>query len=211
MNIRDIRQEYTLGGMDDSYLGANPIDLFDRWFREAVNAGINEPSAMALSTLGTDGYPQSRIVLLKGYGEEGFSFFTNYESQKGNALAQYPKASLLFFWPELQRQIRITGKVEKTSIEESEEYFRSRPRGSRLGAWTSEQSQEIPSRKTLEERYEVFDRKFPEEDIPKPPHWGGYRLTPLTFEFWQGRENRLHDRISFRKENGKWKTARLAP
>ncbi|GAP67842.1 pyridoxamine 5'-phosphate oxidase [Bacteroidales bacterium 6E] len=211
MNIRDIRQEYTLGGMDDSYLGANPIDLFDRWFREAVNAGINEPSAMALSTLGTDGYPQSRIVLLKGYGEEGFSFFTNYESQKGNALAQYPKASLLFFWPELQRQIRITGKVEKTSVEESEEYFRSRPRGSRLGAWTSEQSQEIPSRKTLEERYEVFDRKFPEEDIPKPPHWGGYRLTPLTFEFWQGRENRLHDRISFRKENGKWKTARLAP
>lgn len=211
MNIRDIRQEYTLGGMDDSYLGANPIDLFDRWFREAVNAGINEPSAMALSTLGTDGYPQSRIVLLKGYGEEGFSFFTNYESQKGNALAQYPKASLLFFWPELQRQIRITGKVEKTSVEESEEYFRSRPRGSRLGAWTSEQSQEIPSRKTLEERYEVFDRKFPEEDIPKPPHWGGYRLTPLTFEFWQGRENRLHDRISFRKENGKWRTARLAP
>jgi len=211
MNIRDIRQEYTLGGMDDSYLGANPIDLFDRWFREAVNAGINEPSAMALSTLETDGYPQSRIVLLKGYGEEGFSFFTNYESQKGNALAQYPKASLLFFWPELQRQIRITGKVEKTSVEESEEYFRSRPRGSRLGAWTSEQSQEIPSRKTLEERYEVFDRKFPEEDIPKPPHWGGYRLTPLTFEFWQGRENRLHDRISFRKENGKWKTARLAP
>lgn len=211
MNIRDIRQEYTLGGMDDSYLGANPIDLFDRWFREAVNSGINEPSAMALSTLGTDGYPQSRIVLLKGYEEEGFSFFTNYESQKGNALAQYPKASLLFFWPELQRQIRITGKVEKTSVEESEEYFRSRPRGSRLGAWTSEQSQEIPSRKTLEERYEVFDRKFPEEDIPKPPHWGGYRLTPLTFEFWQGRENRLHDRISFRKENGKWRTARLAP
>lgn len=211
MNIRDIRQEYTLGGMDDSYLGANPIDLFDRWFREAVNAGINEPSAMALSTLGTDGYPQSRIVLLKGYGEEGFSFFTNYESQKGNALAQYPKASLLFFWPELQRQIRITGKVEKTSVEESEEYFRSRPRGSRLGAWTSEQSQEIPSRKTLEERYEVFDRKFPEDDIPKPPHWGGYRLTPLTFEFWQGRESRLHDRISFRKENGKWRTARLAP
>lgn len=211
MNIRDIRQEYTLGGMDDSYLGANPIDLFDRWFREAVNAGINEPSAMALSTLGTDGYPQSRIVLLKGYGEEGFSFFTNYESQKGNALAQYPKASLLFFWPELQRQIRITGNVEKTSVEESEEYFRSRPRGSRLGAWTSEQSQEIPSRKTLEERYEAFDLKFPEDDIPKPPHWGGYRLIPLTFEFWQGRENRLHDRISFRKENGKWKTARLAP
>ena len=211
MNIRDIRQEYTLGGMDDSYLGANPIDLFDRWFREAVNAGINEPSAMALSTLGTDGYPQSRIVLLKGYGEEGFSFFTNYESQKGNALAQYPKASLLFFWPDLQRQIRITGNVEKTSVEESEEYFRSRPRGSRLGAWTSEQSQEIPSRKTIEERYEAFDRKFQEDDIPKPPHWGGYRLTPLTFEFWQGRESRLHDRISFRKENRKWKTARLAP
>ena len=211
MNIRDIRQEYTLGGMDDSYLGANPIDLFDRWFREAVNAGINEPSAMALSTLGTDGYPQSRIVLLKGYGDEGFSFFTNYESQKGNALAQHPKASLLFFWPELQRQIRITGKVEKTSVEESEEYFRSRPRGSRLGAWTSEQSREIPSRKTLEERYEAFDLKFPEDDIPKPPHWGGYRLTPLTFEFWQGRESRLHDRISFRKENGKWRTARLAP
>lgn len=211
MNIRDIRQEYTLCGMDDSYLGANPIDLFDRWFREAVNAGINEPSAMALSTLGTDGYPQSRIVLLKGYGEEGFSFFTNYESQKGNALAQHPKASLLFFWPELQRQIRITGNVEKTSVEESEEYFRSRPRGSRLGAWTSEQSQEIPSRKTLEERYEAFDLKFPEDDIPKPPHWGGYRLIPLTFEFWQGRESRLHDRISFRKENGKWRTARLAP
>ncbi len=211
MNIRDIRQEYTLGGMDDSYLQKNPFVLFDSWFREAVDAHINEPSAMALSTLGTDGYPQSRIVLLKGYGDEGFSFFTNYESQKGNALAQHPKASLLFFWPELQRQIRITGNVAKTSVEESEEYFRSRPRGSRLGAWTSEQSQEIPSRKTLEERYDAFDRKFPEDDIPKPPHWGGYRLTPLTFEFWQGRESRLHDRISFRIENGKWKTARLAP
>lgn len=211
MNIRDIRQEYTLGGMDDSYLQKNPFVLFDSWFREAVDAHINEPSAMALSTLGTDGYPQSRIVLLKGYGDEGFSFFTNYESQKGNALAQHPKASLLFFWPELQRQIRITGNVEKTSVEESEEYFRSRPRGSRLGAWTSEQSSEIASRKILEERYQAFDRKFPDDEIPKPSYWGGFRLKPISFEFWQGRESRLHDRIFFRKTADAWRAARLAP
>lgn len=211
MNIRDIRQEYTLGGMDDSHLNENPFTLFDSWFKEAVNSGINEPSAMALSTVGTDGYPQSRIVLLKGYSEEGFSFFTNYESQKGQALAVNPKASLLFFWPELQRQIRITGDVTKTSKEESDEYFQSRPRGSRLGAWTSVQSQVIPSRDLLEERYTDFDRKYSAGDIPKPPYWGGYRLKPLTFEFWQGRESRLHDRIYFRQEDTSWKAARLAP
>ena len=211
MNIRDIRQEYTLGGMDDSHLNENPFTLFDSWFKEAVNSGINEPSAMALSTVGTDGYPQSRIVLLKGYSEEGFSFFTNYESQKGQALAVNPKASLLFFWPELQRQIRITGDVTKTSKEESDAYFQSRPRGSRLGAWTSAQSQVIPSRDLLEERYTDFDRKYSAGDIPKPPYWGGYRLKPLTFEFWHGRESRLHDRIYFRQEDTSWKAARLAP
>jgi len=211
MNIRDIRQEYTLGGMDDSHLNEDPFTLFDSWFKEAVNSGINEPSAMALSTVGTDGYPQSRIVLLKGYSEEGFSFFTNYESQKGQALAVNPKASLLFFWPELQRQIRITGDVTKTSKEESDEYFQSRPRGSRLGAWTSAQSKVIQSRDLLAERYTDFDRKYSEGDIPKPPYWGGYRLKPLTFEFWQGRESRLHDRIYFRQEDSSWKAARLAP
>ena len=211
MNIRDIRQEYMLGGLGDDHLTENPKTLFDRWFKEAVNSRVDEPSAMALSTLGSDGYPQSRIVLLKGYDEEGFTFFTNYESQKGKALAGSPRAALLFFWPELQRQIRITGDVTKTSQEESDDYFHSRPRGSRLGAWTSEQSQMIQGRNFLEERFTAFDLKYPGDDIPKPPHWGGYRLSPISFEFWQGRESRLHDRIFFRKENNAWKAARLAP
>ena len=193
-------------------MGPDPVAEFDRWFSQAQEAKALEPNAMTLATATRAGAPSARVVLLKGYDERGFVFFTDYRSQKGTELEQNPQASLVFFWPELERQVRITGTVERTSAQESEAYFRSRPRGSRLGAWVSHQSRVIPSRAQLESGLREVEERFPTDDVPLPPHWGGYRLRPEKVEFWQGREDRLHDRIRYmRKKNGGWQVERLSP
>ena len=193
-------------------MSPDPVVEFDRWFSQAQEAKALEPNAMTLATATRAGAPSARIVLLKGYDERGFVFFTDYRSQKGTELEQNPQASLVFFWPELERQVRITGTVERTSAQESEAYFRSRPRGSRLGAWVSHQSRVIPSRAQLESGLREVEERFPTDDVPLPPHWGGYRLRPEKVEFWQGREDRLHDRIRYlRKKNGGWQVERLSP
>ena len=212
MSIADIRREYARARLDEAHVGPDPVAEFDRWFSQAQDAKALEPNAMTLATATRAGAPSARIVLLKGYDERGFVFFTDYRSQKGTELEQNPQASLVFFWPELERQVRITGTVERTSAQESEAYFRSRPRGSRLGAWVSHQSRVIPSRAQLESGLREVEERFPTDDVPLPPHWGGYRLRPEKVEFWQGREDRLHDRIRYmRKKNGGWQVERLSP
>lgn len=211
MDLKTIRKEYTLGSLDVKNSGDDPFPLFSRWMHEAVTAGVAEPTAMTLSTLGSDGYPQSRVVLLKSFDHEGFTFFTNYESDKGIALKHHPMAALLFFWPELQRQVRITGNVTRVSRETTESYFATRPRGSQAGAWASEQSREIPSRAYLEARVSETESRFAGTSIPAPANWGGYLLGPVRIEFWQGRESRLHDRILFEKLENCWNKKRLAP
>ncbi len=211
MNLESIRIEYTRGTLDISNIGNDPFIFFGKWLDEAIYSGITEPTAMSVSTIGLDGYPQSRIVLLKSFDNLGFIFFTNYNSQKGKSLEQHPGASLLFFWPELQRQVRITGEVEKVSREITGSYFSSRPRSSQIGAWASAQSEEIPSREHLENLFEAIEEKFQDTEIPAPAHWGGYKLNPVRFEFWQGRENRMHDRFSFEKTDTGWHIRRLAP
>jgi len=212
MSIADIRREYARARLDEAHVSPDPVVEFDRWFSQAQEAKALEPNAMTLATATRAGAPSARIVLLKGYDERGFVFFTDYRSQKGTELEQNPQASLVFFWPELERQVRITGTVERTSAQESEAYFRSRPRGSRLGAWVSHQSRVIPSRAQLESGLREVEERFPTDDVPLPPHWGGYRLRPEKVEFWQGREDRLHDRIRYmRKKNGGWQVERLSP
>jgi pyridoxamine 5'-phosphate oxidase len=211
MDLKSVRKEYTLGSLDVNNTGDDPIHFFSRWMHEAVTAGINEPTAMTLSTLGSDGYPQARVVLLKSCDQHGFTFFTNYDSDKGFALRHHPRAALLFFWPELQRQVRISGMVTKVSRESTEHYFSTRPRGSQAGAWASDQSREIPSREFLEARFSETESRFAGTTIPAPAHWGGYQLDPVRIEFWQGRESRLHDRILFEKFENGWKKKRLAP
>lgn len=211
MKISDIRKEYTLKSLNISDVSTDPFQQFSLWFDEAVNSEALEVNAMCLSTLGLDGYPSGRIVLLKGV-DEGFVFFTNYSSAKGKEIEALPKASLTFFWAELERQVRIVGDLEKISEAESDEYFFSRPVGSQIGAWTSPQSQRIENREVLSERNKQMEDRFSKEPITRPPHWGGYRLKPREFEFWQGRSNRLHDRIGYEKDaEGKWKIFRLAP
>ncbi|WP_296701203.1 pyridoxamine 5'-phosphate oxidase [Algoriphagus sp.] len=211
MNISAIRKEYSLKTLDIKDLSKNPIEQFNLWFQEALVAKVIEINAMTLSTIGLDGIPNGRIVLLKEV-DTGFVFFTNYESQKGKELAQTPFASLTFFWPELERQVRIRGKIEQVSTKLSDEYFFSRPLGSQIGAWTSPQSQKINSREELEERLQVFENKFKDTPITRPRHWGGYRLNPNHVEFWQGRPSRLHDRIAYEKiDNGGWELSILAP
>lgn len=191
---------------------ANPIRQFQRWFDEVRAGGVSEQDAtsMTLATATRDGRPSARIVLLKSFDDRGFVFFTNYQSQKGNELNENPRASLLFYWSTLWRQVRIEGGVEKISAAESEEYFQSRPLGSRLGAWASNQSEVVDRRETLEERFADLQQRFG-EDVPRPEHWGGYRVKPNSIEFWQGRDNRLHDRLRYRRENGVWIIERLAP
>jgi pyridoxamine 5'-phosphate oxidase len=184
---------------------------FARWFGDAHRAELLEPNAMTLATATPDGEPSARIVLLKGADERGFAFFTDYRSRKGQDLEANPRAALVFHWGELERQVRITGAVSRVSREESEAYFRSRPRGSRLGAWTSQQSSVIPSREALEERLGKMAARFDGSDVPLPPHWGGFRVRPDTIEFWQGRESRLHDRIRYVREGGVWRIERLSP
>ena len=211
-NYADIREEYKKGSLEVSDTLADPIQQFQKWFKEAQDAEVMEVNAMCLSTVDKDGQPDARIVLVKDVSEKGFVFYTNYESHKGQELEANPYASLTFFWPELQRQVRIRGTVKKVSEETSAEYFHSRPRGSQIGAWTSPQSQEISGRGTLEIREKEFEERFNGKEIPKPDHWGGYLVKPESVEFWQGRPSRLHDRIFYSQQaSGEWKRNRLAP
>ena len=209
--IADLRKDYRLKTLNEEDVAGNAIEQFTRWWNEAVRSDIDEVNAMTLATVLADGMPDARIVLLKGYDEKGFVFFTNYNSAKGKELAHNPKAALVFFWKELERQVRIQGEVQKVSGEESDNYFNSRPVGSRIGAWSSPQSAVIESRTILEENVEKYTAGM-KDGIPRPPHWGGYRVKPAGIEFWQGRSNRLHDRIAYTLQpGGYWKTARLAP
>jgi pyridoxamine 5'-phosphate oxidase len=208
--IADIRSDYKMKSLSEEDTAANAIEQFSRWWSEARNSHLHEVNAMTLSTATTDGTPSSRIVLLKGYDARGFVFFTNYDSAKGKELADNPKASLLFFWKELERQVRIDGTVQKVSAFESDVYFKSRPLGSKIGAWASPQSSVISDRKLLENNVAKYEAQFG-NDVPRPQHWGGYIVIPNRVEFWQGRSNRLHDRILYRFENGNWIRERLAP
>lgn len=211
MNIADLRMNYQKGSLDQSDVLAEPMAQFSQWFDEALNAQVPEPNAMHLSTVSAEGRVGGRIVLLKGI-DEGFSFFTNYQSQKGQALATHPQASLTFFWVELERQVRIEGIVNMVPTRESDEYFASRPRNSQIGAWVSNQSSTIESREQLEDRQKAIEKEFEGQTIPRPPYWGGYRLLPDYVEFWQGRPSRLHDRIAYTKQvNGFWQLVRLSP
>jgi pyridoxamine 5'-phosphate oxidase len=200
-----------LGGLSEAGAGEDPLPLFHRWFTEAKRAGIYLPESMALATATSDGKPSVRMVLLKGYDEKGFVFFTNYESRKARELDANPEATLAFHWAILQRQIRMEGKVERVSQADSEAYFRSRPRGSQIGAWASDQSAPLEARKGLEKRVRELEDKFKGKEVPLPPFWGGYRLNPRSAEFWQGRADRLHDRIKYVKEGSGWSRTRLYP
>jgi pyridoxamine 5'-phosphate oxidase len=210
--LENLRIDYQKHSLTESDVKANPFEQFGIWFNEAISAEVMEPNAMTLATATKEGIPSARIVLLKGFDEKGFSFYTNYLSKKGKDLAKNPHASIVFFWPELQRQVRIDGKITKLSKEESEAYFNVRPFESRIGAISSPQSQVIPNRESLEVVYKNMELKYQGKHVPKPAHWGGYVLSPVSVEFWQGRPSRLHDRMKFvLMEKGKWKIERLAP
>ena len=210
-DIADLRREYALESLDEKDVARDPLLQFSRWFQEALNSGLPEANAMTVATADASGRPSARILLLKGFDERGFAFFTNYESRKGIELAENPQAALLFHWVELERQVRIEGRVEKVPAEESDEYYASRPLGSRLGAWASPQSRSLAQRKDLEARLAELATRFGESP-PRPAHWGGYRLAPEVLEFWQGRPSRLHDRIRYSREGmGLWRVERLAP
>lgn len=211
-NIADIRKDYQLQTLQESAVSANPFEQFSRWWDEAIKSELDEVNAMTLATASAAGIPDARIVLLKSASEEGFVFFTNYNSHKGKEMEENPHACLVFFWKELERQIRISGKVKKTSASESDDYFNSRPEGSRIGAWASPQSQVIASRAVIEQNISKYEQQFDGGDIARPPHWGGYIVIPTVIEFWQGRPSRLHDRIRYSKlpDEG-WKIERLAP
>lgn len=209
--IKELRKDFSGAPLNEADVAKLPFEQFDKWFKEAVETKANEPNACVLSTVGEAGRPSARVVLLREYGKDGFALFTNYNSRKGKELHKNPYACLTFFWPELERQIRIEGKVTVHSAEASDNYFNSRPRTSRIGAWSSPQSEEISGREALENLVTDFDKKYPTEEVPRPLHWGGYLLHADYFEFWQGRPSRLHDRIVYKLENNNWKIARLAP
>jgi pyridoxamine 5'-phosphate oxidase len=211
MSIPVIRKEYHLFELDTAQLKNNPFDLFYMWIDEAEKAGVKDPSAMILSTCSHDGKPSSRVVLLKQLTKEGFVFFSNYNSRKGKQLKENPYASIVFFWPEQERQVRVEGKIKKTTVADSDIYFQSRPQGSKISAWASPQSQEVSSRAFLEKLYHDFEQQFKNEEIKRPNNWGGYCLVPTLIEFWQGRENRLNDRFQYTLVNNGWEITRLAP
>ncbi len=211
--ISDLRNEYTLNGLDATDVLQDPFAQFRQWFDAALGAAVPEPNAMHISTVTADGRPDGRIVLLKDMSEAGFVFYTNYESRKGREISDHPFAALTFFYPQLERQIRIEGMVEKVSAEESDEYFNSRPRGSQIGAWVSNQSTIIENRAVLEARQRELEAQFADKPVPRPPHWGGYRVVPHVVEFWQGRPSRLHDRIRYSRTavGQAWQIDRLSP
>jgi pyridoxamine 5'-phosphate oxidase len=209
--LSNIRKEYLNAKLDEAEVDKNPMIQFQKWLAEAIKSSDTEPTAMVLSTVSADGRPSSRVVLLKETGKDNLMFFTNYISRKGRELSANPNASLLFFWASLQRQVRIEGKVEKTTAEDSNQYFLSRPEASQLASWASAQSQVISGRKELEEAFKEEELRFSKDPITRPPHWGGFQLIPDSYEFWQGRESRLHDRLKFVKNGDDWKLVRLAP
>jgi pyridoxamine 5'-phosphate oxidase len=207
--IADLRKDYTRDGLASG--DPNPFRQFEFWFEQALAAQLLEPNAMTLATVTAEGKPDARIVLLKGFDDRGFVFYTNFHSHKGQQLAANPHAALVFLWGDLERQVRIVGSVEKATNEEADNYFYSRPLGSRLGAWASTQSEVVPSREHLLERMTEFEAQYKDREIPRPEHWGGFRVIPTEFEFWQGRPSRLHDRLRYRLQNGEWGVDRLAP
>ncbi|HEY9825493.1 MAG TPA: pyridoxamine 5'-phosphate oxidase, partial [Stenomitos sp.] len=212
MNIADLRRDYACLTLDVHQVDPNPIHQFKVWFNQALEAEVLEPNAMTLATVGADCKPSARIVLLKDADDRGFVFYTNFHSRKGQELAQHLDAALVFWWGELERQVRIEGTIAFVTEAEADAYFQSRPRGSQLGAWVSQQSQVIPDRQTLEQRLEELQQHYADQPIPRPPHWGGYRLSPHTIEFWQGRSNRLHDRLCYRLIHAnEWSLQRLSP
>jgi pyridoxamine 5'-phosphate oxidase len=210
MELADLRKDYKLASLSESDVTATPFQQFEKWFSEALNAAVNEPNAMTLATCNSEGKPSARIVLIKDFDSLGATFFTNYESQKADDLAENPYAALVFFWPELERQVRIEGRVEKVSAAESDAYYAIRPLGSRIGAWASPQSRSIDSREVLEQAVRAAEAEHGNTPT-RPPHWGGYRLVPDRFEFWQGRSSRLHDRLCYRLDAAGWALTRLAP
>lgn len=210
-DLAHIRREYSREKLSEKNVDPDPIVQFGQWMNEAIAAEVPEPTAMCLSTADSAGRPSSRMVLLKGFDAKGFVFFTNYNSHKGRELAENPYAALNFFWPELERQVRISGTVDKVSPEESDEYFKTRPFTSRVGAWASDQSEVIDSRMVVAARAAKLMVRYASGNVPRPPHWGGYRVVPDEIEFWQGRESRLHDRILYKLVDNSWQTARLAP
>lgn len=211
-DLGNYRKSYEKSALMEGSISDNPMELFQKWFYEVeTSEGVNEPNAMTVSTIGLDGFPKNRVVLLKKYTHEGFIFYTNYESEKGKAIAENPNVCISFFWPNLERQIIIKGKAEKIADNLSDGYFESRPDGSKLGAIVSDQSSVIPSREILEEKLVTLEKEYEGKEIERPDWWGGYIVKPVSMEFWQGRPNRLHDRIRYSLEDIDWKTERLAP
>ncbi len=209
--IKSLRVDYNLGFLDEKTAQEDPILQFAEWMQQAIDKKANEPNAMSLATVSSNGRPSSRIVLLRNFDQDGFVFFTNYESHKAKELEANNRAALNFFWPEIHKQIRIEGKTERISEKESDEYFDSRPRESQVGAWASGQSNKLQSRAELDEKYEMINKQFDGKTISRPSFWGGFRLRPDMFEFWQGRPKRLHDRLQYRLENSQWIIQRLYP